>query len=226
MDIPRRAVEWRPSHRIVPSRFPPTGLFDRIAAPEDLDALYALESLTNPRLRQEAGDLSLVPPARRIAGPGTTPVMAAFTHLAPGGSRFSDGGFGVYYAARSERTAIAETVYHRERFLAATAEPACTLEMRAYLSDVDARLHDIRGGWPALHDPGSYAASQATGVALHAAGSDGLVYDSVRDPGGECVAVFHPDRLSPARQGPHYLYDWNGARIHRVRLSGDVLLAR
>ena len=32
--VPRRIrVAWRPSWRIVPSRFPPGGLFDRIAAP-------------------------------------------------------------------------------------------------------------------------------------------------------------------------------------------------
>ncbi len=36
-------------------------------------------------------------------------VMAPFTHLNPKGSRFSDGSYGVYYAAKRLSTAIAET---------------------------------------------------------------------------------------------------------------------
>jgi hypothetical protein len=48
---PRRAVAWPEAWRIVPSRFPPRGVFDRVAAPEDLEALFAIESLTNARLR-------------------------------------------------------------------------------------------------------------------------------------------------------------------------------
>src|SRR5690606_23640458 len=188
--IPRRKVSWRPSYRIVSSRFPPVGLFDRIASAEDLDAVFEIESLTNPRLREEWGELSLVPPARRISGPGTTPVMAAFTHANPDGSRFSDGTYGVYYAARERVTAIAETIHHRQRFLRATDEPATVLQMRCYLADLTGRLHDIRGGWPELHDPDSYAASQAAARELRRAGSDGMVYDSVRRRGGQCVAAF------------------------------------
>ena len=31
--IPLTPVHWRPAHRIVPSRFPPVGLWDRIVMP-------------------------------------------------------------------------------------------------------------------------------------------------------------------------------------------------
>src|SRR3546814_4091279 len=79
--------------------------------------------MTNDRLRDEAGDLSLVPPEDRVAGPGTTPIMAAFTHLNTEGSRFTDGSFGVFYAGLTIETAIAETKHHRINFLAATDEP-------------------------------------------------------------------------------------------------------
>ena len=98
--LPRRvAVDWRGAWRIIPSRFPAQGVFDRIARPEDLDALYALEALTNDRLRDELGELALVPRARRVTGPGTQTVMAAFTHVNPDGSRFSDRVYAVFYAA-------------------------------------------------------------------------------------------------------------------------------
>ena len=108
-----KRIRWTHAYRIVPSRFPPVGVYDRIADPADLDAVFAIEALTNPRLREEAGALKLVPNEHRLSGPGSTPVMAAFTHLNPEGSRFSDGTWGVFYAAHSVATAVEETVYHR-----------------------------------------------------------------------------------------------------------------
>ena len=128
---PIKRIRWSHAYRVVPSRFPPVGVYDRIADPADLDAVFAIEALTNPRLRDEAGALNLVPKDRRISGPGSTPVMAAFTHLNPEGSRFSDGSWGVFYAAHSVATAVEETVYHRQQFLAATAEPACERTARS-----------------------------------------------------------------------------------------------
>lgn len=220
---PVHRVEWRPAYRIVSSRFPPVGLFDAIAAPGDLEAIYEIEGLTNPRLREEMGAISLVPPHRRIAGPGTTPVMAAFTHPNPEGSRFSPGGHGVYYAALDRETAIRETVHHRNKFLARTKEPRCQIEMRCYLGDLTGQLHDIRGGWTELHDPDSYIASQRAAVEWKAAGSNGLVYNSVRHTGGQCAAVFYPDLLSPVRQGAHLIYHWDGARIEQVVIAEQTM---
>jgi len=118
IDVAR--IRWRPSWRIVPSRFPPIQLFERVADPADLEAIAVIESLTNPRLREEIGELGLVPSGDRVSGPGSSVIMAAFTHLNPAGSRFTDGSFGVFYAAADMETAIAETKYHRERFLRAT----------------------------------------------------------------------------------------------------------
>lgn len=218
-EIPRSRVEWRPCYRIVPSRFPPISLFEEVADPADLEAVYAIEALTNDRLREEVGQLSLVPPEDRVAGPGASVIMAAFTHLNPDGSRFSDGSFGVFYAANTIETAVAETSYHRALFMARTREPAQDLDMRVYAVDLDAMLHDIRGlkdEQPALYDPLSYAASQELGLRLRNEGSDGLVYGSVRDPKGECVALFRPRLVANARQERHLSYAWDGREIVTV----------
>lgn len=227
MSIPVSKVKWIPSYRIVSSRFPPAGLFDAVADPDDLEAVFYVEGLTNPRLRAQISNLSLIPKDRWISGHGTTPIMSAFSHLNPEGSRFSPGNFGVYYAARERDTAVAETVYHQERFLRHTNEPAFWLEMRCYAADVHGSLHDIRGGWPELHDPDSYVASQRTAVELRQSGSDGIVYDSVRAPGGQCVAVFYPDRISPAQPIEGYYYHWDGEAItHATVISGVVKFPR
>lgn len=213
---PHKRIRWSAAWRIVPSRFPPIGVFDRIADPADLDALYAIEALTDARLREELGALNQVPKERRISGPGSTPVMAAFTHGNPDGSRFSDGRRGVFYAGHRLATAIEETIYHRERFLRATAEPPLDLEMRCYRCAIDGRLHDVRGGWPDVHLPDDYAPSQALARTLRAAGSNGLAFDSVRDAGGECVALFYPDLVTSCVQAQHLIYRWNGERIAAV----------
>jgi hypothetical protein len=209
-------VAWRPAHRIVASRFPPVGPWDRIARPEDSEALAELEGLTNPRIRAELGTLSLIPRQRWATGPGTTPIMAAFAHLNPEGTRFSDGSFGALYVSSSAETAIRETVHHRQRFLARTREPAMQIQMRRYVTEVRRPLHDVRGGFPALHDPDDYSASQRAARELRDAGSDGVVYDSVRHRGGQCAAVFWPDCVAPFTQATHYTYVWDGRSITNV----------
>jgi RES domain len=218
-DVARRPVRMAPCTRIVPSRLPTIHLFEQIADPADWEALYALESLTNPRIRDEIGQISLVPRADRVTGPNATVVMAPFTHVSPPGSRFADGTFGAYYAAESQATAIAETRYHRERFMRATREAPTELEMRCYLADVDCELHDIRGlrnERPELYDAESYAASQKFGRKLRTGGSNGIAFESVRRPEGACVAVFRPRLVQNVRQGMHLRYVWDGTQIVEV----------
>jgi hypothetical protein len=220
--VPLARVSWRPSYRLIASRYPTVGLYDAIADPADLDAVYAIEALANPRLRDEIGELQLVPPAERVTGPGATPVMAAFTHLNPEGSRFSDGSYGVYYAAHSLDTAVAEVSHHRAVFMRRTDEPAIDLDLRLITASVEAELHDLgkgdagesgRGRFAAALDPDDYGPPQRLGKALREAGSWGLRFPSVRDPGGECVGIFRPRALRHAKAAAHIALHWDGQRI-------------
>lgn len=215
---PLSQVHWQPCWRLVPSRFPPVGLFDRVANSDDIEILAAIEGLTNDRLRNELGELPLVPEVERQFGPGTTPIMAAFTHINREGSRFSDGHYGVYYAANNVDTALAETGYHRARFLRRTQEPAIEIDMRSYACNIDVSLHDIRSGeadFSELYDADSYASSQTFATWLrNNVRSNGIVYNSVRHQGGECVALFRANiPQAPVVQGPHYCFVWDGTRI-------------
>lgn len=214
-------LRWQPAYRLVSTRFPPIDLFERVADPADWDALLALESMTNPRLRDAAGELQRVPPRDRVSGPGASVIMAPFTHLHPDGSRFADARQGAFYAAESLDTAIAETRHHRERFLRQTHEPPTILELRSYLVDVVGLFHELRGrrddpALAPLYDPDDYGASQALARELRRRDADGLCYDSVRRPQGQCVAAFRPRLMSNLRQGAHLRYTWNGVRIDAV----------
>jgi RES domain len=212
-----RRVEppWQPCYRAIPSRFPPISLFERVARPEELDAVYAIQALTNPRLRAQAGEISLVPAADRVVGPGSTPVMAAFTHLNRQGSRFSDGTWGVYYAGDSLETAVAEVSFHCARFMAETRQPAIDVDYRTYAARLLQPLHDIRGKrWAAEHQADSYGASVKLARDLRADGSWGVLYRSVRRAGSECVAIFRPPAVQvPVVQSAHLSLRWDGKLI-------------
>lgn len=219
MNLPTHRVTWLPCWRIIPSRFPPNDLFERVADPEDLDAIFELEGLTNDRLREEVGEIHLIPAADRITGHGAGYIMAAFTHRNPTGSRFSNGTYGVYYAAYTLDTAIAETRYHREQFMRATSEPPMELDMRVLVADLDQTLHDLRGrqgAYADVYDSDDYSASQSLGHRIRAQNSWGIAYDSVRDQGGECVAIFRPPALSNCRQERYLCYVWDGERIRSI----------
>ena len=214
--IPVELTRWTPSYRLIPSRYPTVGLYDAIADPADLDVVFAIEGLTNPRIRNELGQLRLVPPAERIAGPGSSMVMAAFTHLNPDGSRFSDGSYGVYYAAHSMATALAEVSHHRAVFMARTAEAAIDIDMRLITADVEAPLHDLRDlreSEPALYDPDHYGTAQALGGRLREVGSWGVQYHSVRHAGGLCVGLMRPKALRNPRAAAHIALHWDGRSI-------------
>lgn len=216
---PAQRVTWLPCYRAVPSRFPPIDLFERVADPSDLESVFAIEALTNTRLRDEVGELSLVAPEDRVTGAGASWIMAPFTHISAPGGRFSTSDFGAYYAARSLETAVAETRYHREIFLAATHEPAMEIDMRVLQCELDGYLHDVRGtagAYPALYDARDYSASQSLAARLRALDSWGIAYESVRHSGGECVAVLRPSVLRAAKQAQHLAYVWDGARITQV----------
>lgn len=220
---PRASLNWKPAYRVIPTRFPAVNLFDRVASPQDFDALYALEAMTNDRIRTEIGELDLVPKAERRFGPGYGPIMAAFTHLNPGGSRFSDGTYGVFYCARTRQTAIAETRYHSALFLADTQQPPLRQQMRLYSVQAAGDVVDLRGDLElaqldrAILSATSYAAGQTLGRAARAAGAPGLVYPSVRDPDrGDCLAAFRTTLLQDCQHAAFLEYEWNGETVTDV----------
>ena len=214
-----RRLRWQQACRIVPTRHPAITLFDRVADAADFDALYALEAMTNERVRDEAGEIERVPRDERVFGPGSGPIMAAFTHVNTLGSRFSDGAYGVFYAAHERDTAVSETRYHHGRFLAATRQWPMHLPMRLYHVAIDAKLHDLRpadAADAAVYHPDDYAAAQALGRQLHGAGSAGVVYRSVRRESGQCVGLFKPRGASTCVHAAFLLYAWDGERFSDI----------
>lgn len=225
-DLRVARIEWNAAVRIIRSAFPPIDLFEDIADPADWPLLISAEQKTNPRLMVTIGNLDLVPADRRVGGSGATYLMAPFTHASPDRpSRFTDGSYGVLYAADGFETALFETIHHHGLFMARTREaPGWTSQFREIVLTVSADLHDLRaasGDLAAALDPGSYTDSQTNAANLRREGSDGIVYQSVRHPSGQCAALFYPDLASNPVQGRHLDYHWDGQRVDLVRNAGS-----
>jgi len=211
------------TYRIIPSHYPPIQIFESCLQPEDLEAIYELESLTNDRLQDEVGDLRRVAPEDRISGPGTSVIMASFTHTGMA-SRFTDGSFGVYYAGLQLDTAIAETKYWQEKQMSESNEPPFERNMRVYVAKLNPSVGDFidLSNDDEAHHPERYEYPQLKGREYRSNGEHGIYYRSVRNPGGNCIAVFRPAIISPAVQSMHIRYCWNGKKIFDVYEVKDL----
>lgn len=213
-----------PVYRVILSRYPQISLFERVSSPEDWDVLYAVESLTNPRLRDEVGDIRLVSPEDRVYGDGASWIMAAFTHppVDGHGGRFNRD-FGIYYCAYEEAVAIAESSFHRARFMRESRIAQTTQEMRVIRAHLGpASLHDVRHlVGDAIYDPDDYGEAQKLGYALRDANSFGVHYQSVRVD-GECYGVLRPRALSDAIHMRYLRYHYDqGAIVEVESLDGS-----
>jgi hypothetical protein len=203
-------------YRIIPSHYPTINFFEDLVDPSEMDMLWEIESITNDRLRQQAGDIFLVSQEDRISGQGSSVVMAAFTHIGKP-SRFTDGQYGIYYAGLTEDTAIRETVYRRELFFRATKEMACEIIMRVYKGAILKPLHDIRHStFRHLHHANNYTLSQRFGKNVREKKSWGIIYNSVRHHGGHCIAALRPPAISIPTASSQLRYVWNGEKIIEV----------
>jgi hypothetical protein len=196
----------QPSYRLIPSRFPPIGLFDTVATSADMEAAMELAGWTNDRL--VAPRIARLPREEWVYGRANASiVMAAFLHASPTGARFNGPALGAWYASADIRTGAAEVGHHLRREAAARHVPALSRIYRAYSARLEGDHIDIRGlrtELPELYLPDSYAASQSFGEARRKAGAIGILYDSVRLKGGVNVVAYRPSRIVDVTQADHF----------------------
>lgn len=217
-ELPVESFNQQAAYRLINSKYPPKTIFDDVADQDEFDAIYTIQALTNPRIRNEVGDLNLVPPEKRPFGiSGANYALGPFVHLNSSGSRFSKGQFGVFYAAETIQTAIAETRYYQENyFRKVEGLKFDRIVMRGLRAVFSADLINIyeplqrEQGW---HDLDDYSASQKIGDEIKKNDMAGLLYGSVRNNYEPCFALFSPEYISEVIQCGHYEYIWDGRSI-------------
>jgi hypothetical protein len=200
------AAAPRPAHRLIPSRFPPIGLFDTVATTADLAAVMELVGWTNDRLVAER--IQRLPQSEWVYGiSNASIVMAAFLHVAPGGMRFNGPELGAWYAADGLRTAAAEVGHHLRRETVARGVATMSRTFRAYSATLLGDYLDLRGqqaARPDIYASDRYNASQQFGEQVRASGGAGLIYDSLRRRGGVCVVAHRPRNITDILQTDHF----------------------
>lgn len=214
----RKQLSSQESYRMVNSKFPPITLFDDIISAEDFETAYALQALSNPRILNEIGDLTLIPTDQIPFGiTGTNYATAPFTHVNPDGSRFSDGSFGILYLADTIETAIAETRYHQEKYFRnIEGLHYDTIDMRGLQIKFTAELINAVS-IDELHSPDDYTSSRIFGYKIQKANEAGLQYRSVRNEGALCWGLMSPIYVESAVQTLHFEFIFDGERISKVR---------
>lgn len=213
---PLAPLRQHDTHRLIPTKYGEGGesVLVRIADDDaQLAAIFDLDNATNHRLLAENGRLPGIGIDELVFGvAGARIVNAAFTHPHPLGSRFNGPERGAWYAGFEWRTAKAEVAWHKSVEL---AEIDCFEESICYddwLADFSGAFDDLRTA-PAFAtclDPESYVASQELAERLLREGSAGILYPSVREQGGTCLACFRPALVQHVRRADRWRFTWAG----------------
>ncbi len=219
---PVRSVLWKRVWRVIPTLYPEEAIYAPIAANGDWSFIQDIERHTNSGVRQEKGETLFIRQGDTLPkGKSAYNIGRPFAFPTP--SRFSDGTYGVFYAARDLITAAIERAYHTEKFMTFTSQPATTLKQRVLTAQIHGRFHDLRpqkAKWKSLYHASNYSASQKLGKMLWDRHSAGILYDSVRHAKGECAAVFSPQTITFCRQDRCLQFEWDGRKIsHMAQLE-------
>lgn len=189
---------------------------------EEAAVLAEIEGETSARLIAEAQgspaldrrELAFARRSLDLTLYGQSHINAAFTYTRHSGNRFNTGDRGAWYCAWHMLTSAQEVGFHRTRelgFIGRYDDEARYVEL---LADFIGDFPDLHGeAHPAL-DPvpeRSYPAGQRLAADLRAEGHRGLIYPSMRHPGGRCFVAFDPGIIQNVRPGASWKLVWQGA---------------
>jgi hypothetical protein len=203
-------------HNLIPSRFPPVPVFERIAGGRD-DLFYAIEEVTNPRVRERERLTKGLAPVDQEQPRFKNWNHAPFVYPNPEGSRFFGADRNVIELAGDLQTALAISVSKREAFLSRTKEPATFIEMRQIVRPVRGSYIDARG-W---HGIGDRERRIALGKSALASGRDGILFNPVERPSATGIVIFKAECLGKPDQAEHFKFVWNGNRISVLYSFGE-----
>jgi RES domain-containing protein len=229
-------LEIADTHRLIPSKYSESGTVLSRLTDDDavLGDLIELDGATNGRLLGEEGLLPGISVHELVYGVSYAHIVnAAFTHAGPMGGRFNNSERGAWYCGVERETSIAEVVFHKVRQLDEVdwrEEEVSTFD--DYLADFTTRMQDLRPPKPQYKRflkagpiPDCYVDSQQLAAVLLAQQSNGIIYPSVRQKGGNCIVCFRPTLVYNVRQGSRFELRLLAGRDFSPRDLREVRLA-
>lgn len=209
-------------YQLIPSRFPPVDVYERLELPELRTAALELEQHTNPRLAAMKHIETPPKPAARAGHQFQNWNHAPFVYKNPEGSHFLGPAYGVAEMAVDLTAAILFALIRREEFFSRTNEEAMGQDMRVLCRRVTGTFTNLTALDPAL----AQAERWKIGQKLCDDGATGIIY---RRPGlGEhrFISVFDGTVLGRALQGAHYRFVWDGKTVKSIYdfSKGDTIL--
>jgi hypothetical protein len=184
---------------------------------DELTALAEIEGATSNRLVAQTRGTSEVQSYELVYGvPHAAFINAAFTYAKPREpNRFNGADRGAWYAALELETSLAEVRFHLTEALAATGVFEAVVDYTELFASfagefVDLRLHADHVSLNPDKAIG-YPAGNALADAARARGLNGIIYPSVRNEGGTCIAALFPHAVQSVAQGDVYRMRWTGS---------------
>lgn len=210
---PTSLVRRSETHRLIASKHGESVLVRIADSNRHLEDIFKLDIATNERTLVEGGIPAGIDVHELVFGlPYSRIVNASFAHPHPLGSRFNGPDRGAWYCGFEVDTSLAEIAFHKTIDLLETGVLEDDVTFDDYTADFSAEFHDLRGSkrFAKYLDPASYVASQELAERLLDGGSLGVVYPSVRNPGGTCIACFRPALVTNVAKATTYRFVWSG----------------
>ena len=183
---------------------------------DELGLLAEIEGATSARLIAEERGLGALTARELVHGvPHAHFINASFAYAKPREPmRFNPANRGAWYAALAVETCIAEVGYHLTRALDDAGDFNAIVEYGEMLASMSGLFVDLRRvpDHPSLDpDPAvGYPAGNAIAAIARVGGHNGIIYPSVRQPRGTCIAALWPNVVQSVVQGALYRLTWSG----------------
>lgn len=223
LKIGREAIQ-RTVRLVATARLRASVMLDLVDASE-LDALSEIEGATSNRRIAQARGAGEVQSYELVYGvPHAHFINASFAYAKPREpNRFNGADRGAWYAGFAVETSLAEVGFHLTQMLAATGDFNATVDYAEMFASFAGEFVDLRPHptHPSLNPDKAigYPVGNALAEAARVRGLNGIIYPSVRHPGGTCLAALFPHAVQSVAQGAVYRMIWQGRpepRVERV----------
>jgi RES domain-containing protein len=215
-DIPVVRIAFERTVRLVTTARLRAAVLASLVKEEDIGLLAEIEGATSQRLLAENSSAGPLVRDDLVHGvPFASFINASFAYFKPGQPNRFNEDRGAWYSALEVEVCIAEVAWHMSGFLAQAGRMQARVDYAELYASMAGNFMDLRdiADHPALHpDPAiGYAHGNLLAQRARAEGLNGIIYPSVRYPGGVCVVALIPHAVQSVAQGGVYRLIWAGA---------------
>lgn len=183
---------------------------------DELTLLGEIEGATSTRVMAETRGISGLAANELVYDvPHARFINASFAYAKPQQpNRFNGPDRGAWYAALAVETCLREVGFHLTNVLADAGSFSAVVEYAEMFCSLAGEFLDLRQRpeHPALEadTAAAYPIGNRLAEGARAEGLNGIIYPSVRHPGGTCIAALRPAAVQSVRQGAVYRMHWQG----------------